>query len=121
MYLPTPLVIINSLHLHIISLPTTIPPYLPTNDNSTLLNYHSECPPKYKIAIIKNLIHKAFYISFKTIFYKKFTNIRQTLVNNNFPYKQVDQQIKLNLQNIHKNKYTTNNKNTNRINLNCKN
>ena len=25
----------------------------PTCDNSTLLNYHSECPQKYKIAIIK--------------------------------------------------------------------
>ena len=44
MYLQTPL-IINSLHLHIKK---------PTNGNSTLFNYHSECPQKYKTAIIKN-------------------------------------------------------------------
>ena len=90
----------------------------PISDNSTLLNYHSECPPKYKIAIIKNLIHRAFYISAsKIIFYKELTNIKQSLVNNNFPSKQGDQQVKLYLHNIHKNNNTINNNNTNRINL----
>ena len=77
-------------------------------------------PQKYKIAIIKNLIHRAFYISSsKTIFYKELTNIKQTLINNNFLNKLVDQQIKLDLHNIHKNKNnnTTNNNNINRINL----
>ena len=49
---------------------------------------------KYKTEIIKNLIYGAFYISSKTIFYKELTNIKQTLVNNNFPNKLVDQQIK---------------------------
>ena len=43
MYLQTQLIIINSLHLHIKSLPTTIPPYL-TN---------SEYLQKYERAIIK--------------------------------------------------------------------
>ena len=70
---------------------TTSPYKTPTNDNSTLLNYHSECPQKYKIAIIKKLIRRAFYISSKTIFYKELTNIKQTLVNNNFPNRQVNQ------------------------------
>ena len=83
----------------------------------TIPPYHNECPPKYKIAIIKNLIHRAFYISSQTIFHKELTNIKQTLVNNNFPNKLVDQQIKLYLQNINKNNNTTNNNNTNRINL----
>ena len=93
----------------------TSPYKKPTSNNSILLNYHSECPQKYKIAIIKNLIHRVFYISFKTIFYKELTNnIKQTLVNNNFPNKLVDQQIKLYLHNIYKN-------NTNRINFHCKN
>ena len=58
-----------------------------------------------------------FYISFKTIFYKELTNIKQTLVNNNFSNKLVDQQIKLYLQNIHKNNNTINNNNANRINV----
>ena len=57
-----------------------------TNDNSTLPNYHRECPQKYKIAIIKNLIHRVFYISSsKTIFYQELTNIKQALVSNNVP------------------------------------
>ena len=73
---------------------------------------------KYLIAMIKNLIQRAFYISSsKTIFYKELTNINQPLVNNNFPNKLVDQQIKVYLQNINKNNNTTNNNNTNRINL----
>ena len=40
-----------------------------------------------------------------------------TYVNNNFPNKLVDQQIKLYIQNINKNYNTTNNNITNRINL----
>ena len=35
----------------------TSPYKKPTRDNPTLLDYHSECPPKYKIAIIKKKIH----------------------------------------------------------------
>ena len=86
MYLLTPPIITNSLYLHINK---------PSHENSTLLNYHTEYPQKYKIVIIKKLIHRAFYISsFKTIFYKKLINIKLTQVNNNFPNKQVDQQIK---------------------------
>ena len=109
MYFQTPLIITNSLPQHIKKT---------TSDNSTLLTYHSECPQKYKIAIIKNLIHIAICIfSSKTIFYKELINIKQTLVNNNFPNKLVNQQIKLYLHNIYKNNNTTNNNNTNRINL----
>ena len=92
---------------------TTSPYKKPTSDNSTLLNYSSDYTQKYKTANIKDLIDRAFYISSsKTIFYKELTNIKQTLVNNNFSNKLVDQQIKLYLQNINKNNNTTN-----RINL----
>ena len=74
---------------------TTSPYKKPTKNNSTLLNYHRECLQKYKIVIIKKLIHRAFYISSsKTIFYNELI-IKQTLVNYDFPYKLVDQQIKL--------------------------
>ena len=107
MYLPTLLIITNSQHLHIKK----------AYDNSTLLNYHNECPQKYKIAIIKNLIHKEFSISSTTIFYKELINIKQTLVNDNFHYKLIDQKIKLYLQNFNKNNNTTYNNNTKRINL----
>ena len=96
----------DSKDLHIQSLPTTIP----------LLNYYSECPRKFTIAIIKIFIPRAFYISSsKAIFYKELSNIKQTFVNNNFPNKLVDQQIKLYLHNIHKNDNTIKNNNTNKI------
>ena len=49
---------------------------------------------------------------------KELTNIKQTLVNNNFPNKLIDQQIKLYFHKINKNK---NNTNTKIINLYYKN
>ena len=88
-----------------------------TCHNSTSLNYHNECPTKYKIALMKkkNLLHRAYHISSsKKIFYKELKNIKQTLVNNNFPNKLINQQIKQYRHNIHKN--SNNNNNTNRIN-----
>ena len=70
MYSQTPTRIIHSLHLHINNIPATIPPYLTTT---------VKCLQKYKITIMKNLIHRAFYISSsKTIFYKELTDIKQT-------------------------------------------
>ena len=44
-------------------------------------------------------------------------NIKQTLVDNNFPNKLIDQQINQYLHNIHKNSNNNSNNNTNRINL----
>ena len=70
------------------------------------------------MAIIKSLNHRAFYISSsKTIFYKELSNIKKSLISNNFPKNLVDQQIRLYLQSIKKNNNTINNNNTNRINL----
>ena len=46
---------------------------------------------------------------------------RNFIINNNFSNKLVDQQIKLYLQSINKNNNATNNNNTNRINLYCRN
>ena len=80
-----------------------------------------QMPPPYKIALWKNLLHRAYHISSsKTIFYKDLKNIKQTLINDNFPKKPIDQQIKY-LHNIHKNSSKNNNNNTNRINLLYKN
>ena len=67
---------------------------------------------------MKNLLHRAYHISsFKTIFHKELKNTKQTLVNNYFPNKLIDQQIKQYLHNTHKNS----NNNANRINLYYKN
>ena len=74
----------------------TAPYKKPTCESSCLLNYRSECPERYKIAVIKNFINRAKKISSShLIFYKELSNIKQTLVNNGFPNYVVDRQIKL--------------------------
>ena len=79
----------------------------PSNNNSCTLNFKSECPFKYKKAIINNLISRAKLISSsKIIFYKEIENIKQALINNGFPNYIVEEQIKrtiknVNQQNIH--------------------
>ena len=55
--------------------------------------------------------------SANTILHKELFNIKQTLVNYNFPKKLVNQQIKLYFYTNHNN--DNNNNNTNRINLYC--
>ena len=63
----------------------------PSNNNSCTLNFKSECPFRYKKAIINNLIFSAQLISSsKTIFYKELKIIKQTLINNGFPNSIVD-------------------------------
>ena len=57
----------------------------PTNNNSCTLNFKSECPFRYKKAIINNLITcEKLISSSKIIFYKELKNIKQTLINNGF-------------------------------------
>ena len=69
-------------------------------NNSCTLNFKSECPFRYKKAIIRNLISRAKLISSsKTIFYKEVENIKQTL-NNGFPNYIVDEQIKRMIKNV---------------------
>ena len=79
---------------------TTSPYRKPTSENSCLLNFKSECPNRYKIAVIKNFIYRAKTISSNdNIFFKALSNIKQTLINNNFPNHIVDQQIRITLKN----------------------
>ena len=74
----------------------TTPYKKPTSESSCLLNYRSECPEKYKIAVVKNFINRAKKISSShQIFYKELSKIKQSLVNNGFPNYVVDRQIKL--------------------------
>ena len=63
----------------------------PVNKNSSTLNFQSECPYRYKKAIINNLLTRAKLISSsKTIFYTELKNIKQTLINNGFPNYLID-------------------------------
>ena len=59
-------------------LTTIITSLPPLSNNSFTLNFKSECPFRYKKAIIHNLISRAKLISSsKTIFYKEVENIKQ--------------------------------------------
>ena len=73
----------------------------PSSNNSCTLNFKSECPFRYKKAIIHNLISRAKLISSsKIIFYKEVENIKQALINNVFPNYIVDEQIKRMIKNV---------------------
>ena len=80
-----------------------------SSNNSCTLNFKSECPFRYKKAIIHNLISRAKLISSsKTIFYKEVENIKQALINNGFPNYIVDEQIKRMIKNVNQqNKHCT--------------
>ena len=69
----------------------------PSNNNSCTLNFKSECPFRYKKAIINNLISHAKLIS---SFYKEVEYIKQALIHNGFPNYIVDEQIKHIIKNV---------------------
>ena len=84
----------------------------PTSENSPLLNYKSECPQRYKTAVIKNFIRRAKNISSSYhIFLKELRKIKQVLVNNEFPNHVVDTQIRLALANLNPRPNETDKKN----------
>ena len=73
----------------------------PSSNNSCTLNFKSECPFRYKKAIIRNVISRAKLISSsKTLFYKEVKNIKQALIDNGFPNYIVDEQIKRMIKNV---------------------
>ena len=83
----------------------TSPYKKPSSENSPLLNFESECPERYKIAVIKNLINRANSISSSSsILHKALCGIKQTLINNGYPNHIVDKQISLALNNSNNNK-----------------
>ena len=55
------------------------------------INFNGLCPDKYKISVIKTLIHRAFEIcSNWELFHIEVIKIKQRLVNHNFPIKVID-------------------------------
>ena len=87
----------------------TSPYKKPSSKNSPLLNFVSECPERYKVAVIKNLIYRAKSISScSSIFHKALCGIKQTLINNGYPNHIVDRQISITLENSRNNNETNN-------------
>ena len=63
---------------------TTI--YTKATSTGECLNFNSFCPDRYKIAVIKNSLHRVFVIcSTWELLHVEVTRIKQLLVNNNFP------------------------------------
>ena len=64
----------------------------PFNNNSCTLNFKSECPFRYKkaIIIINQISRAKLNSSSKTLFYKEVENITQALLNNGCPNYIVD-------------------------------
>ena len=74
----------------------------PSSNNSCTLNFKSECPFRYKKAIIRNVISRAKLISSsKTIFHKEVKNIKQALIDNGFPNYIADEQIKRMIKDVY--------------------
>ena len=66
-----------------------------SNNNTYYINFKSECPFRYKISIIDNLISCGKLISSsKIIFYIELKNIEEALINNWLPNSIVGGQIK---------------------------
>ena len=69
--------------------------YHKPTDQGKCLNFNSECPEKYKLSVINNYINRAYKISDTwPKFHQEISHIRQMLVNNNYPNKLFDDQLK---------------------------
>ena len=65
-----------------------------TTNTGECLNYSSICPQRYKIAVIKNFLHRSYAIcsNWKDLT-TEIQRIKQLLINNNFPNSVVDETI----------------------------
>lgn len=65
-----------------------------TTNSEECINYKSICPAKYKLAVIKTLLHRAYAVcSSWENFHSEVDRIRQLLVNNSFPISVIDSTI----------------------------
>jgi len=68
--------------------------YTKLTNNGEMLNFKSECPMKYKINVIKNMLHRAKKISSdQQRFDKEVNRLKQVFTNNNFPMEVIDKCI----------------------------
>ena len=81
----------NSFHTSVYHKPT---------DGGQCLNAESECTDKYKISVILNFLNRAYKISQTwQDFHTEVKHIKQTLINNNYSNKLVDQYINMFINN----------------------
>ena len=62
------------------------------------INFKGCCPEQYKVGVIKTLLHRAHHLSSNYFLLdKEIDNIKQSLINNNFPIKLIDDTILMSL------------------------
>ena len=90
------------------NLDTTV--FTKSTSTGECLNYISICPERYKIAVIKNFLHRAFNIcSTWNAFHSELLRIQQLLVDNNFPNTVIEKTIQIFLLNKGKEQQKSNN------------
>ena len=68
--------------------------YTKTTNTEELLNYHSECPEKYELGVIKNMLHRAYNIpSNEEIFQAEVNRLKQVFSNNNYPMNVIEKVV----------------------------
>lgn len=74
-------------------LKTTV--YVKPTNSGECINYRGIAPERYKTGVIKTLLHRAFIVcSTWDLFHREVERLKQLFVNNNFPMKTIDNEIK---------------------------
>ena len=69
--------------------------YVKDTNNGDCINFKSVCPERYKIGVIKTLLHRGYHISADwATFHLEIERIKQLLSNNNFPMEIIETTIK---------------------------
>ena len=75
--------------------------YVKDTDRGIYLNYNSYCSEKYKLSIIKTLIHRAYKLCSKWVtFTLEVERIKQNLINSSYPQRIVEDTIKNVINNL---------------------
>jgi len=68
--------------------------YVKSTNSGDCLNYRSVCPDRYKVGVIKTLLHRGLQICNDwNNFHQEVLRIKQLLTNNNFPMRVIDDTV----------------------------
>lgn len=87
--------------------------FVKSTNHGDCLNYNSICPDRYKVGVVKTLLHRAYGVCSDWLsFHQEMLRIKQLLTNNNYPMKLIDETIRkfLNNKNVQDVSNNTNSK-----------
>jgi len=68
--------------------------YVKPTNNGDCLNYRSMCPERYKIGVIRALLHRGYHVSSDwDVFTDEIHRIKQLLTNNDYPMALIDETV----------------------------